>query len=317
MATNVNATEVLELTPEVKEMLKKNYFFVNKAKFPSFFASSVLMAYLFVGIAIFVIFYFEPVLMTYIFAAILVVVAFFYTFKWVQPYYKQKQKFSLRPTHDQIENWFVKDIKNVIKPAAIQMLSLNPATITHDNFIIIPHPVWWQIEGVPEEHIARQHTGEYNIYATYNIQVLALSQNYISFYNCTYDWLSNQIVKPYTLEFFFEDISSIRAEDRQLEYVPIDYEPPKLGDEEAVDGEAEEPPKVGVAQTVIVRNKSGESMDVIVNIPNLSSSPRTTLRPEKVMQTLRIMLRHRRFGEEFEIQQSEENTEQDKEQEEE
>ena len=314
MAQNVNSIEVLELTPEVKEMLKKNYFFVNKAKFPSFFASSVLMAYLFVGIAIFVIFYFEPVLMTYIFASILIVVAFFYTFKWVQPYYKQKQKFSLRPTHDQIENWFVKDIKNIVKPAAIQMLSLNPATITHDNFIIIPHPVWWHIESVPDEHIARQNTGEYNIYATYNIQVLALSQNYISFYNCTYDWLNNQIVKPYTLEFFFEDISSIRAEDKILEQIPIDYEPPKLGDEDALDEEKkEEPPKIGVAQTVIVKNKSGEAMEVIVNIPTLSSSPRTTLRPEKVMQTLRIMLRHRRFGEEFELQKDETENSEEKE----
>ncbi len=305
MASNINNEEVLEMTPELKEMLKKNYFFVNKVKFPSFFAGSVMMAYLFVGIAIFAIFYFRPVLTTYIFAAILFAVAFFYTFRWVKPYYAQKQKFALRPTNNQIENWLVEDIRDIVKPAAIDMLSLNPATITPENFIIVPHPIWWQTAGVPEDYIARYHTGEYFVYATHEIQVLALTENYISFYKCTYDWLSNQIVNPFTLEFFFDDISSIRGEITQIEDIPNDYEPEEIEidseDEEAEQQEPEEPPIVGSAQTVIVRNKSGEAMEIIVAIPNLEQSPRITLKPEKVMQTLRIMLRNRRYGEEFEI----------------
>ena len=300
MAQNINATDALEITPELKEMLKKNYFFVNKAKFPSFFATSVMMAYMFIGIAIFVVFYFRPVLTTYIFAAILIAVAFFYTFKWIKPYYQQKQKYALRPTDDQIENWFVKDIREIVKPAAIDMLSLNPATVTPDNFIVVPHPVWWEIPAVPQEYIARYHNGEYNVYSTHNIQVLALTENYISYYRCTFDWLSNEIVNPFTLEFFFDDISSIRGEVTLIENIPIDYE------EEEYDGEDEDfepdaPPPVGTARTVIVRNKSGEAMEIIVNIPVLEQSPRITLKSEKVMQTLRIMLRHRRYGEEFEI----------------
>lgn len=300
MASNINESEVLEMTPELKELLKKNYFFVNKVKFPSFFAGSVLMAYLFIGVAIFIVFYFRPVITTYIFAVVLVAVAFFYTFRWVKPYFNQKQNFALRPTNDQIENWFIKDLRDIVKPAAIEMLSLNPATITPDNFIVVPHPVWWMVPGVPEEYVARYHTGEYFFYSVHNIQVLALTENYISFYRCTFDWLSNQIISPFTLEFFFDDISSIRGEITRIENTPADYIPeePEEFDENFV---PEIPPVVGTAQTVIVRNKSGEAMDVIINIPNLEQSPRISLRPEKVMQTLRIMLRNRRYGEEFEI----------------
>ncbi|MEA3451002.1 MAG: hypothetical protein U9Q83_03765 [Bacteroidota bacterium] len=302
MAQNINATDVLEITPEIKEMLKKNYFFVNKVKFPSFFAASVMMAYMFIGIAIFVVFYFRPVLTTYIFAAILVTVAFFYTFKWIKPYYSQKQKFALRPTSDQIENWFVKDIREIVKPAAIEMLSLNPATITPDNFIVVPHPVWWEVPAVPIEYIARYHNGEYNVYATHNIQVIALTENYISYYRCTYDWLSNEIVNPYTLEFFFDDISSIRGELTLIENTPIDYEEEVYETEDEDEQvEPDAPPPVGSARTVIVRNKSGEAMEIIVNISVLDQSPRITLKSEKIMQTLRIMLRQRRYGEEFEI----------------
>ena len=124
------------------------------------------------------------------------------------------------------------------------------------------------------------------------------SENYISFYTCVYNWLDNQIVSPYTLEFFFDDISSITGETQTLDLTRIDAPPI---DEEAEEEEDGIDRGVGVAQTVILRNKSGESINVVVNIPSLGSSPRSTLKPEKVMQTLRIMLRHRRYGEEFEI----------------
>ncbi len=314
MAENVNIKNI-ELTPEVKDLLKKNFFFVNKAKFPSFFAASVLMAYFFMGLAIFVVIYFRDVIWTYVFAALLVTVAFFYTFRWFRPYFAQKQKYSMRPSHNNIENWFVEDLRDVIKPSAIEMLSLNPATITPDNFIIIPHPVFWRVQDVPEEHITFADTGEYKIYSTHNIQVIALSEKYISFYKCTFDWLNNKIVNPYTLEFFFDDISSIRVENKKLDFTRIDAEPeePKEDVKENEQNNNEKPEDeeditVGIAKTVIVRNKSGESMNIIVNLPLLESSPRLGLKTEKVMQTLRIMLRHRRYGEEFEvIRPSEEN----------
>lgn len=301
MAENKNA-EKIEITPEVKDLLKKNYFFVNKAKFPSYFAGSVLMSYFFMAVAIFVVFYFEHVIWTYIFAAVLVIVAFFYTFKWVTPYYSAKQKYAMRPTHNQIENWFVQDLRDVIKPAAVEMLSLNPATITPDNFIIIPHPIFWAVPNVPPEHITRTNTGEYFNYATHQIQVLALSENYISYYNCTFDWLNNTIINTYTLEFFFDDISSIRGENKILGHLRIDSKPREVEKaEETPETTDDEELKIGTSQTVEVRNKSGEAIDVVVNIPELQSSPRIALKPEKVMQTLRIMLRNRRYGEEFEI----------------
>lgn len=293
-STNKNT---YDLKPEFKELLKHNYFFVNKAKFPSFFASSVLLSYFFVGIAIFVVLYFEHVIWTYLFSALLITIAFFYTFKWFKPYFLQKRKYLQRPTHNQIENWFASDILSTVKPAAIEMLSLNPATITPDNFIIVPYPVFWKYGEIEDSHITRVNTGEYNIYSTQNVQVLALTENYISFYHCTFDWLNNAIVNPKTLEFFFDDISSIRVENQELGHRRIDASEAKKGE----DADPEEYAGVGPAQTIVIKNKSGETIDVAVAFSELNSSPRISLKPEKIMQTLRIMLRHRRYGEEFEI----------------
>ncbi len=300
--------QVVKITPEMKTALMKNYFSINKAEFPSFYAGHILMAYLFLGLALFVLIYFRNVITTYIIVLILVGIAFYYTFKWLTPYYSKKREYANTPTTDQMENWLIRDIKENVKPRAIEMLSLNPATITPENFIVVPHPVFWQQNGVSPNYIIKRFAGSYNVYATYKIQVLALADNYVSFYSCIYNWIENQIVSPYTLEFFFDDISSITIENKRLSYTRMDA--PPVDEENENDGIDR---TVGNANIVVVRNKSGEQMNVVVNIPQLGASPRSSLKPEKVMQTLRIMLRHRRYGEEFEIirpkEENDENTE--------
>ncbi len=293
--------ELIEITPEIKSMLKKNYFFINKAKFPSYFAGNILMAYFFIGLAIFIVFYFQKVFMTFLIVFALVIVAFIYTFRWLSPYRAEKQTYSQRPTTDQMENWLIQDIKEIVKPMAVEMLSLNPATITSDNFIVVPCPVYWSESGVPDENITKYYADSYNVYSTYKIHVLALSENYVSFYTCVFNWLDNEIVSPFTLEFFFDDISSITNESQNLDLVKIDAPAPEKKEDDEEEEVDDSKNKIGAAQTVVVKNKSGESMNIIVNIPELEASPRSTLKPEKVMQTLRIMLRHRRYGEEFEI----------------
>ncbi len=289
--------QVVEITPELKKTLMKNYFFINKAKFPSYFENNVLIAYLFLALAFFVLFYFRSVVTTYIFVVIFIIVAFFFSFKWLTPYFEDKKTYKNRPSTDQMENWLIRDIRENVKPKAVEMLSLNPATITPENFIVVPYPVYWETGGVPTEYIAKRSGGDYDVYATYKIQVLALSDKYVSFYTCVYNWIDNQVIAPYTLEFFFDDISSITTDTQNLTYQRIDA-PPIDEDAEEDDGIDR---TVGSANIVVVRNKSGEQMNVVVNIPQLNSSPRSTLKSEKVMQTLRIMLRHRRYGEEFEI----------------
>lgn len=286
--------ETIEISPEFRETLKRNYFLANKAQFPSFFAGSVIMAYLFTGLAIFFVLYFRAVFLTFFFAIIFIVVAFIYTFRWLKPFYDQKRLYQKRPTHTIIEKWLVEDILKIVKPHAIEMLSLNPATITPDNFIIVPHPVFWDISDIEPNNVARIQNDKYFNYSIHIIQVLALSNNYISYYSCTFDWINNNaIVSPFTLEFFYEDISSIRVENHENSHRLKDA--PEKTEDETEDYSA------GKSQVVVVKNKSGETIDVTVSIPKLLYTPRITLKTEKVMQTLRIMLRNKRFGEEYQI----------------
>lgn len=286
--------EITQITPELRERLKRNYFFANKAQLPSWFASNMLLAYLLIGLAIFFLIYFEMVFWTYIFAFIFISLAFMLIFNWIKPYYEQKNNYSLRPTHTIIEKWLIEDILKVVKPKAIEMLSLNPLTITPENFIIVPYPIYWQVAGVDANNIKRIEVDKYFNYSTHFVQVLALTQNYISYYCCVFDWINNNtIVNANTLEFFYEDISSIRVEMHKIQNRLINAP-------EKVEGETEDFSAAN-SQVVAIRNKSGESIEVTVVLPKLQYTPRITLKTEKVMQTLRIMLRNRRFGEEYQI----------------
>ncbi len=287
--------EKIKITPEIKQLLKRNFFYLTKPAFPSWYARDILISYFMIALAAFLAIYLQwTSFATVIMVITPVILAFYFAYKWFAPYMRELDKSKMMPTSDQMENWLIKDIKNIVKPAAVEMLSLNPLTITPDNFMIVIHPVYWETPGIDPKIISRRKVGDYFIYTVYSIQIIALSENYISYYSCVFNWLDNQIVSPYTLEFFFEDISSITSETQTLEYKFIDKDP-----------EAEDS-GVGTAKVVFIHNKSGEKMKIIVEVPSLQPSPRITLKAEKVMQVLRIMLRHRRFGELFYIEKKEE-----------
>ena len=326
--------KTIKVTPELKKKLKRNFFHLNKPKFPSWYARDILLSYLSIVGALFVAFYFNwTSFVTYTLVIGLIILAFYFAYRWVTPYFKELQQYKLMPSANQMENWLIKDIKDIVKPAAVNALSLNPLTISPDNFLIVIHPIYWEVNGIDSNIIERKQVEDYFIYTIYKIQIVALSENYISYYSCIFNWLDNEIVNPNTLEFFFEDISSIRSEIQDLGLKSIELkeiipkEKPKQEEkseenEEEINEEQYEEEKVieteeyniGPAKIVIIQNKSGEQIRITVEIPSLSPSPRITLKAEKVVQLLRIMLRHRRFGELFYIEKKDE--EQDQKQEE-
>lgn len=284
--------EITEITPELKEKLKKNYFNISKPKLPSFIDSNIVAVYFLIVLSIFFLINFSPGFWTYFLISVMILISFVLVYKWLTPYFKALYDSSLKPSHTLIEKWLIEDILKIVKPKAIELLSLNPRTITPDNFIIVPHPVYWNINNIPPENIKRINVGEYFNYSTHVVQVLALSQNYISYFHCYFDWTNNNaIVSPYTLEFFYEDISSIRIETQPINATTID-----------APSDSKEPEhQIGNSQVVVIKNKSGESINITVNIPSLLYTPRVSLKADRVMQILRIMLRNRRFGEEYQI----------------
>ncbi len=184
-----------------KRQLIKNFFQYNEATFPSFWDFNILVTYITISLGLFFIFYFEPSIVTFILAGASIAVGFYFAIKWIEPYYKEKQKYSFRPTSDQMEAWLIEDIKNVVKPKAKSLLSI-PSSIPDINYIIIPYPIYWETPSVPENAMLRWPIDSYYIYSVYKIQILVVAESFLSLYPCIYNGVETQVSNKQTLELF-------------------------------------------------------------------------------------------------------------------
>lgn len=286
------------LDEETRRMLMKNYFFVNRAEFPSYTARIIKWGYFFFGFGLFFILYFEKQLPTLVIGALSLLLGFIVFYKWITPYLDKKRLFDSRPTYEQMNNWLIKDLKNTTKPKAIEILSLDVTKLKPENFIIVPYPIYWNESGVDESQIHRRmgDDGKYS-YSIWKVQILALTQHYISLFTCTYNWLENSILSENTNEFFYDDISSIKNDLIEFDHV-------LLGSEEE---------KAGTARLFQISNISGEKISVISDIPAMNISAPLGVNLDRIIQVLRIMLRNRRYGEvyEFEVENKKEDSESD------
>ncbi len=190
-----------------------------------------------------------------------------------------------------MNNWFIEDLNKVIKETAINKLRLNIGTLELKNFLIVPYPVYWQEPGLDESIILKRPSENGTMsYSVWNVQVIALTQNYISYYTCTYDWLNNMLINERTNEFFYDDISSVKNDMEMIERHFVDKE---YIDEE---GKPTAPDKL-VTSVFKVTNMSSDSLNVITNIQQMGHSANLIVNLEKAVQALRIILRKRRYDE--------------------
>ncbi len=270
-----------------KRKLIKNFFHFNQALFPSFLEINILITYISVALGLFILFYFNPSWPTYLLAIISLAVGFYFALRWIEPYYKKRREYSKRPTAQLMQYWLVDDIKNIVKPAARDLLSI-PSSVPDENYIIIPYPIYWEDSAIPEDAILRADIGGSFIYSAYKIQILVVAESFLSLYTCDYNWVENQILNQQTQEFFFEDISSINTATEVLEHKIFDQR------------DKEDAPTIGKVPVIIIHNKANEEMKVIVDVPVLNVTPKIRQNTIRIMQVLRILLRNRRAGEVFE-----------------
>ncbi len=275
-----------EIDEATKRELIRNFFHYDEVLFPSLWEFDILVTYISVALGIFIVFYFNPSFPTYLIAAVALAVGFYFALRWIEPYYKKKREYSKRPTPELMQYWLVDDIKNIIKPAAKDLLSI-PSSVPDENYIIIPYPIFWEQGSIPEDALLKGDVGGSFIYSAYRIQILVVAESFISLYTCDYNWVENSILNAQTQEFFFEDISSINTATESLEY--------KIFDER----DKEDAPTVGNVPVIIIHNKGNEEMKVIVDIPALNVTPKIRQNTIRIMQVLRILLRNRRAGEIF------------------
>lgn len=266
----------------------RSYFVVDKAEYPKL--SNIIR--ISAGLILFGIFIMLSFNNTTLAGTALILLGIGLFLFWIKPYFRDLRAFKERPSEEQINNWLIEDLNEVIKKTAIDKLKLSTGTLELKNFLIVPYPVYWQVPGLDEENILKRttETGA-TAYSVWNVQVVALTKNYISYYTCSYDWLNNSIVNERTNEFFYDDISSVKNDMEIIER--------KFVDKEYVDDDGNATAADKLTATVFkVTNMSTDSLDVITNIAEMGHSPNLIVNLEKAVQALRIILRKRRYDEE-------------------
>ena len=158
--------------------LMHSYFIVDKAEYPSF-SNIIRISFGLALFGVFIMLSFNNTILAGL-AFILVGISLFAL--WIRPYIRDKRVYKSRPSEEQMNNWLIEDLNQIIKETAIKKLKLNFSTLELKNFIIVPYPVYWQEPGLDEDSIIKRASGNGTMsYSVWNVQVIALTKNYISY----------------------------------------------------------------------------------------------------------------------------------------
>ncbi len=269
-------------TPE-RGTLMKRYFDLYGVQRPSYTNLFIVAISTFL-FGLFILYAFNNTLLAGIIAIIFGLSLFII---WIRPFYKDKNIFLTRPSIAQMYNWLLADLNEKVKVRATQLLRLNMSELRRENFLILTTPIFWTEDGVISSAIKRREAEKDKfIYSVWKVQVVALSKNYISFFDCIYDWVNDVLLNESTDEYFFDDIVSVRHDVNKVSKRFID---------QAADDEST---KTISEHTLKITNVAAESRSIIIKIPEMLYSKKLEVNIEKALQALRITLRQRRYKEE-------------------
>lgn len=277
---NTNTQQATEYTEEERRMYIQNYFKVTKLEWPPLnkHAYTAIIGW---AVGLILMAYLKNAGPTIVFCTTCFAIGTWQLWLYIAPYLRKKRIFNSRRPEEVMTAWLIKDLKETVKPQAIKTLSLNMSDIRPENFIIIPIPIFWDAPGVDGTQIKRSPLpdGTYN-YSVWRVQILVLTKHYISLFKCNYNWLNNGITSISTNEFYFQDITSIRNDMREIEFKFFDN--------------PEQP--IGGGKVFCVTNFSGEYLTVVNDIPSLKTTKALAVDLEYIVSLLRMVIRNRRFG---------------------
>lgn len=214
-------------------------------------------------------------------AVIIVLCLIFY---WKPILYKQN-RYNNRISPFLLNNYLLERCEKKILHRAIEYLEVNADNMKQEQFIVIPYPVFHRTKNIKDDYIQRlksdkkceQYNDDANYYnySYWNVQVLILTERFISFYFCGYNLLTDEIMNERSNEYFYHEIATIKTESNEVSFVSKWHEDPLT---EAM-------------ITKIIHN-SGDILNFITEIPALEQPPQTVIDIEKVEKTIRMLLRH-------------------------
>ncbi len=274
-----------------KNRLIENYFKITEAEYPSFRkAAKYGTGLIILGSLLFYLQYIEVLRNINIISTVTVLLGVFSFWLWLRPFFTLRKIFYSRPADGDMDIWFLEDMHDIIVPRALDQLKINESSLREENIIIVPYPIYWAYPGVDTDRVSRKKGDDDSYtYTMWLVQILIVTDNFISYYSCVFDWLEDRISDERTNEYFFDDISSVRNDIDFIDYKFIDNDDQKIGN----------------AKVFKLTNMSGDYLTIITDIPGLAVPETYTNNLERLVQALRVMLRHRRYGEEPEAKVTE------------
>jgi hypothetical protein len=212
---------------------------------------------------------------------------------WYKPRTDKQINYDNRVSPETLNNWLLESFKTKILNRAIECLEIEAKDFKPEQFILIPYPVFHctkkimddQIQRVKTEYFSYKKKDEpevsYYNYSFWNVQVLILSKNYISYYFCSYNWLKDEILNEKSNEYFYQDIALIKTSNEEVNFISKWHEQP-----------------IQEARFLKLIHYSGDVLQLIAEIPELQQAPQTIVNLEKVEKTMRILMRHVRASDE-------------------
>jgi hypothetical protein len=268
-----------------------NYFRVFDTEYPNFRnAAKFGSGFLIIGGLLF---YFQSIGVfqnVQILATVMMLIGVASFWLWLRPFLFFKRIFYSRPSDADMDIWFINDLHEFIKPRALEHLQINERSLKEENIIFIPYPVYWNHPEVDPDVIMRRSDDDgLFTYTVWTVQMLVVTEKFVSYYSCIYNWPDNEILDERTNEYFFEDIASVRNDVISLPYNLLD----ERGDEPADEKEKHKP----TAKVFQLTNMSGDSLTLITEISELNVPDTYVNNLEKLVKAMRVLLRNRRYGE--------------------
>jgi len=221
-----------------------------------------------------------------IISVILILTGLFSFWLLIKPFINSANVFSSKVEDGDMDVWFLEDLHEIVKPRALEQLSINPSSLKDENIIIVPFPIYWDFYNATSQNIFRKQGKDGSfVYSSWQVQILIVTENFISYYSCAFDWLNCSISEERTNEYFFDDIASVRNDIIELDYKFIDNNDLSIGK----------------AKVFMLSNMSGDKLTIITDIPSLIVPEGYSNNLERLVQAIRILLRNRRYGEEIEL----------------
>jgi hypothetical protein len=219
--------------------------------------------------------------------SLLSIITFFTWLFWLKPRMQKIRNYNNRITPEVVNNWLLESFKTRVLKRAVEYLDVETRNFKPEQYIIIPYPVFNQTKKIAAIDLLRIKTEyppaknsdsnpvEFYNYSFWNVQVLILSKNFISYYFCSYNFIKDEILNEKSNEYFYQDIALIKNSHEEVNFITKWHETP-----------------INEARLLKLIHYSGDTLNLIADIPELQQPSQTIVDIEKIEKTLRLLMRH-------------------------